>query len=87
VKAVSASIGNICAPHRVVDGKGYDHVVMIKIDVERGAGRDCPNDKEGKEQENDSEQVTKGKEVLAYLCLRTVHVVCFLRGQDVFKIR
>jgi hypothetical protein len=64
---------------RIIDGKGYDRVVMIKVDVKRGAGRDCPNDKEGKKQENDSEQVTKSDEVLAHVCLRTVLAVCVLR--------
>jgi hypothetical protein len=43
--------------------------------------------KEGKKQEDNSEQVTKGNEVLAHVCLRTVQVVCLLRRRDIFKIR
>jgi hypothetical protein len=44
---------------QVIDGKGYNRVVTIKVNIKRGAGRDCPDDEEGKKQENDSEQVAK----------------------------
>jgi hypothetical protein len=40
----------------IMDGKGYNHVVMIKVNVKRGAGRDCPDNEEGKNQE---EMVTR----------------------------
>jgi hypothetical protein len=63
----------------VIDCKGYDHVVTIKVNVKRGAGRDCPDDKEGKEQENNGNQVTEGDKVLVHLCLWMIQVVCFLR--------
>jgi hypothetical protein len=72
---------------RVVDCKGYNRVVPIKVNVKGRAGRDCPDDKESEKQEDDSEQVTQGNEVLVHVCLRTVQVVCFLRRRDVFKIR
>jgi hypothetical protein len=71
----------------IIDGEGYDRVVTVKVNVKRGAGRDCPNNEESKKQENDSEQVTKSNEILVHLCLRMVQVVCFLRQRDVFKIR
>jgi hypothetical protein len=72
---------------RVIDGKGYNRVVTIKVNVEGGAGRDCPDDKEGEKQEDNREQVAKSNEILAHLCVRMVQVVCFLRRRDVFKIR
>jgi hypothetical protein len=72
---------------RVVDCKGYNRVVTVQVDVQRGAGRDCPNNEESKKQENGSEQVTESNEVLVHLCLCMVQVVCFLRRRDVFKIR
>jgi hypothetical protein len=72
---------------RIVDGKGYNRVVTIEVNVKWRSGWDCPNDKEGTKQKNDSEQVAKGNEVLVHLSLRMVQVVCFLRQQDVFKIR
>jgi hypothetical protein len=71
---------------RVIDGKGYNHVVTIKVDVKRGAGRDCPDNEESKKQEKNGNQVAKSNEILAHVCLRTVQVVCFLRRRDVFKI-
>jgi hypothetical protein len=71
----------------VIDGKGYNHIVAIKVDVKRGAGRDCPDNEEGKKQEENGNQVTKSNEILAHVCLRTVQVLCFLRRRDVFKIR
>jgi hypothetical protein len=70
---------------RIIDYKGYDRVVTIEVNVKRGAGRDCPDNEEGKKQENDGEQVTKGNEVLVHLYLQMVQVVCFLRRLDVFK--
>jgi hypothetical protein len=38
---------------RVIDGKGYNRVVTIQVDVKRGAGRDCPDNEEGEKQEKD----------------------------------
>jgi hypothetical protein len=72
---------------QVIDGKGYNRVVTIKVDVKRGAGRDCPGNEESKKEEGDGEQVTEGNKVLVHLCFRTVQVGCFLRRRDVFKIR
>jgi len=72
---------------RIIDGKGYNRVVTIEVNVKWRSGWDCPNDEEGKKQEDNSEQVTKGNEVLAHVCLRTVQVVCLLRRRDIFKIR
>jgi hypothetical protein len=72
---------------RVIDCKGYNCVVPIKVNVKEGAGRNCPDDEEGKKQEKNGNQVTKSNEVLAHVCFRTVQVVCFLRWRDVFKIR
>jgi hypothetical protein len=40
---------------RVIDGKGYNRVVMIQVDVKRGAGRDCPDNEEGEKQEKDGD--------------------------------
>jgi hypothetical protein len=72
---------------RVIDGKGYNHVVTITVDVKRGARRDCPGNEKSKKEEDDGEQVTESNEVLVHLCFRTVQVICFLRRRDVFKIR
>jgi hypothetical protein len=72
---------------RIIDCKEYDRVVTIEVNVKRGARRDCPDDEEGKEQEKNGNQVAKGNEILAHVCLRMVQVVCFLRRRDVFKIR
>jgi hypothetical protein len=63
----------------VIDCKGYDRVVTIKVNVKGGAGRNFPDDEEGKKQEKNGNQVTKSNEVLARVCFRTVQVVCFLR--------
>jgi hypothetical protein len=38
---------------RVIDGKGYNRVVTIQVDVKRGAGWDCPDNEEGEKQEKD----------------------------------
>jgi hypothetical protein len=35
---------------RVIDGKGYNCIVTIKVNVKRGAGEDCPDNEEGKKQ-------------------------------------
>jgi hypothetical protein len=72
---------------RVIDGKGYNRVVTIKVNVKRGAGRDCPGNEESKKEEGDGEQVTEGNEVLVHLCFQMVQVVCFLRQWAVFTIR
>jgi hypothetical protein len=40
---------------RVIDGKGYNRVVTIQVDVKRGAGRDCPDNEEGEKQEKDGD--------------------------------
>jgi hypothetical protein len=72
---------------QVIDGKGYNRIVTIQVDVKRGAGRDCPDNEEGEKQEEDGNQITESDEILAHLYLRMVLVVCFLRRRDVFKIR
>jgi hypothetical protein len=51
-----------------IDGKGYDHVVMIKVNVKWEAGRDYPDNEESKKEEGDGEQVTESNEVLVHLC-------------------
>jgi hypothetical protein len=40
---------------RIIDGKGYNRVVTIKVNVKWRSGWDCPNDEEGKKQEDNSE--------------------------------
>jgi hypothetical protein len=40
---------------RVIDGKGYNRVVTIQVDVKRRAGRDCPDNEEGEKQEKDGD--------------------------------
>jgi hypothetical protein len=53
----------------VIDGKEYNRVVTIKVDVTRGARRDCPGNEESKKQEKNGNQVAKSNEVLAHVCL------------------
>ena len=71
----------------VGDGKGDDHIVSVKVNVDWLTCGYCLADKECKEQENDCEQVAKGNEILVHVGLQTVQVVCFLRQHDVFKMQ
>jgi hypothetical protein len=58
-KSIVSYGGTVAEFCRVIDGKGYDCVVMIKVNVERGVGRNCPDNKESKKHKGDGEQVTK----------------------------
>jgi hypothetical protein len=45
--------GSVLEFCRVIDCKGYNCVVTIKVNVEGGTGRDCPDNEESEKQEKD----------------------------------